>query len=237
MSGWHRAVCNCCQDVVTEQCGINNVSNEPAGLAAFCSSPTESACPATYTIAFTIPAFNVWHCCSPDPILFMARPAITSVFTISQVSFDNCVYSGQSTTGVDVGYHGCSGQTGDLTVSRWVAASVSSSVSDIYTSQLYLEAIRTPCGSAGSDSPESAGKCCGVVCVITDTINGYYQGQFANFKQSWAYAYKTSTIDNCSAECPCIGHYVSGQGHFQNTWFALSCPEQSIPSHFDITIS
>jgi len=234
MSGWRRSVCDCCP--VTEQCGINNVSSGFYDTASWCSAPTESACPATYTIAFTIPTFNYYLCCGDDPaILHIARPEISCEFTISQLSFNNCVYTGSSTTVVDIDANGCDGQEGTMT-SRQVSASISSGehVGSIHTGP-YV--VRTPCGSAGSDSPESAGKCCGIVVTVIDQISGYYHGNFTNLRQGWSNAYKTSTIDNCSTECPCIGHYVSGQGHFQNTFDAVDCEEQSLPSHFGITIS
>ncbi len=200
MTGVRRTYCDCC-DTTSAGCGINDTST----FAPFCNVITDSECPSTITVTGTIPAYDKYITCGKSTQLYYSLPAKTFSIACSMGSLNNCSYEGSLSETVSITQNPCSG-SGNSWTTRTIEVLMGSSSFVWATVGAF---IKSPCCDDPLDNPSDCGKCCGIWIGISDSFTG--TASTLTHYRSWAF--KHSSITDCTDECPCIQTYAGGAGN------------------------
>lgn len=197
MTGLRRPCCIC---GIRVGCGIDELDGD---FANYCGTVTDSPCPSTMSISFTIPSYTL--SCTNHVVETVTIPAQSVITTIgfSHPTLKVCSYDGSITYACDIDMTKCVGGSPEvnyvtrviglrfLPVVRWSTLDVAP--------WTYL--ITSPCGTTPLDA--SPPRCFGICLRVSETfynstasssVTGIYHGM----------AYNNYEIADCTELVPCF---------------------------------
>jgi hypothetical protein len=185
---YNRAGCQCDISVVCNECGVGDNTLLPP----WCGVVTDSSCPATLAVGFTIPEHELIVECSGVPQVLVTYPSWEGAISVAMNETNNCAYTGEDVTSVSVTTNPCGG--GGVTYTqRTITVSLLSS--GFYS----LAVIPSPCADTIGGSVDSP--CAGLIVAIGDEFKILATG--AVVRHDWTLAYKKYDIEDCTVLVPC----------------------------------